>query len=171
MKNNELNSLNRTYAPSLVNYFSDGRGRDTYINYNNGGFLNKGARIYKGLNKFEKNGDVLPATTNFKSLNKNIAPFRYYSDGSGRDKYIIHESGGLEKEFKSLNQYHLKDFLRVYPCNSSKGKFFNQTKTRDKQNFYLSKAEFKVNELKSKLQKDIIKRLYTDEKHKFINLK
>ena len=171
MKNNERGSLNRTFAPSMVNYFSDGFGRDTYINYDNGGFLNKGTKIYKGLNRFDKSSEFLPPASNFKSMNLNTAPFRYYSDGSGRDKYILHESGGLEREFKSLSEYHLKDFLRLYNNNYSIGKFSKLANSKEKQKFYSSKAEQKNKQIKIKLEKDIIKRLYTDEKHKFINTK
>lgn len=43
---------------------------------------------------------------------KQAASLKYYSDGSGRDSYVLHESGGLEKNHKSLNEYQLKDFLR-----------------------------------------------------------
>ena len=45
-------------------------------------------------------------------LRKQSAPFKYYSDGSGRDGYVLHESGGLEKNHKSTNEFKFKDFLR-----------------------------------------------------------
>jgi hypothetical protein len=37
-------------APKYTVYSPDGLGRDMYINYNNGGFLKQGLRIY-GTNK------------------------------------------------------------------------------------------------------------------------
>jgi hypothetical protein len=94
-------------TPKYTTYTSDGAGRDAYINYNNGGFLKHGLKMY-GTNMTFKNQPR--STTNISA--RNCAPFTYYSDGTGRDSYILSHSGGLVRDYRSLKQFHLKDFLR-----------------------------------------------------------
>ena len=48
----------------------------------------------------------------FRSLNHRAAPFKYQTDGSGRDSYISFNDGGLRINTKPLTNYHLSDFLR-----------------------------------------------------------
>ena len=98
-------NLQRSYIPKYPTYYSDGSGRDRYINENNGGMLSKDIHQKKTL-------DLIPLHNNFKSLVRQTAPLKYYSDGTGRDGYILHESGGLERNHKSMNEYRLFDFLR-----------------------------------------------------------
>lgn len=44
---NEISSLYRSFNPKYTNYSSDGKGRDGYISYNNGGFLNSKPKLFK----------------------------------------------------------------------------------------------------------------------------
>ena len=55
-----------------------------------------------------------PAQSNyrFRSLHHRAAPFKYRTDGSGRDSYISCNDGGLRLNSKPLSNYHLSNFLR-----------------------------------------------------------
>jgi hypothetical protein len=167
MKANEISSLYRSYSPKMSQYFPDGAGRDTYINYNNGGFWTQGVRRYNVNNLNKDPGSKY----NFKSHRKHVAPFKYISDGSGRDGYVIFESGGLKRDHKALSQYHLKDFLRTpESCIFN----FKRNPSRDgisAKTHYVSKAEFECNQDIKNVEKGVIKRLYTNEKHKFLGAK
>jgi hypothetical protein len=159
-KLHEVSSLYRTFSPTFNAYTVDGAGRDTYIGYNNGGFWNN--RIPPGT-PYES---TTSASNRYRIRNvpKQVAPFKYYSDGSGRDSYILINSGGLKREAKPLTNYHLKDFLRTpdscileYKPSSSSGR-----------RHFVSKKEFEFNEQLRKNQRGIIERLYNRERHKFI---
>lgn len=69
-------------------YGVDGTGRDTYINFDNGGNY-RGYRL-EGLGKFEL------GTMREKSVNKRKSftgiegkPLHYIGDGTGRDVYVM----------------------------------------------------------------------------------
>lgn len=49
---NEISSLYRSFNPKYTNYGSDGKGRDGYISYNNGGFLNVGSKYSRTSENF-----------------------------------------------------------------------------------------------------------------------
>ena len=158
MKGNEISTLYRSYAPRMSQYTPDGKGRDIYINYNNGGFLTKGIKTYSGSQMTDPS-----AKYQVRVSGKNVAPFKYMSDGSGRDNYVLHESGGLTRNHKSLNEITLKDFLRNSKYDNPKSEGANP-KAR-----YISKAEIESNQLLKRLEKGLINRLYTSQKHKFKN--
>jgi hypothetical protein len=146
-------------------YNADGQGRDMYINYNNGGFWNKGSKFNRSSNDFN---NVHVGPYHYKFTSKNVAPFKYISDGSGRDGYVIHESGGLKRDNKSLSQFHLKDFLRT-PESCIFQFHSNRTSTGKSANtIYISKQEHLLNQSKKSLERDLINRLYSKEKHKFL---
>jgi hypothetical protein len=163
MKTKEISSLYRSFSPRMTLYNTDGNGRDTYINYNNGGFWVQGVKRPMGQKVKQ-----VSEKYKIKYGGKNVAPFKYYSDGSGRDSYVIWESGGLKHDFHSLNEFHLKDVLRSpKDCIFE----FNENKARDgsrKKIVYVSKQELEVNDYLKQNQRGIIKRLYNDEKHKFM---
>jgi hypothetical protein len=48
----EISSLYRSFNPKYTNYSSDGKGRDGYISYNNGGFLGVGPKFSKTSDNF-----------------------------------------------------------------------------------------------------------------------
>ena len=76
----------------------DGSGRDGYIILNNG-----------GLTKEPKMGIMWNIKANRSPRSKQVSlksskptpTFKYKSDGSGRDSYVIQNSGGLVKDFRS----------------------------------------------------------------------
>lgn len=84
----------RTFNPGYASYTGDGSGRDAYIILNNGGLtrLDKGHMMQ--TKKFGPGRDGSPKPF------KPTPPFKYISDGSGRDSYVIKNSGGLVNEFK-----------------------------------------------------------------------
>ncbi len=154
-----------SHPPRMVLYSPDGNGRDTYINYNNGGFWEKG-KLYNHKDQHIK---VTANRYHYKFIPKHIAPpFKYNSDGSGRDSYVIWESGGLKKDHKPLNQYHLKDFLRNAEISRGKPAKLLDSQGRVITTRYLSKFEMSQNYELKKLEKGLVDRLYIKEKHKFI---
>ena len=90
-------SLKRTFDPKYTHYSCDGGGRDTYINSNNGGLmkLRYKDQAFKETNK-GKLSFFAPAP---RSESWGLT---YHSDGSGRDFYITHNSGGLYSKFSPL---------------------------------------------------------------------
>ncbi len=158
-----MNGLYRTFKSNYVPYFEDGMGRDRYIAYNNAGFFHN-SRKYLGPANPEKTGTLFGT----KIIQHNKSPsikapnFHYHSDGSGRDKYILVNGGGLFYQSKPLLSYQLTDFLR-----KSDNRYYTPTNKR----IALSRDEIKYNKLLRSKEKDIIKRLYTNEKRKFIKRK
>jgi hypothetical protein len=159
--------LNKTKSssiiPKYVNYYNDGFGRDTYVKLDNGGFLNKIVKV-KSIEKFDVN--IINRYINTK---KNVAPFKYRSDGTGRDNYVLHEHGGLERDQKSLKNFQLKDFLRN--PESTKFNFFNDPLKEgvNEKTLYESKREFYASNKNRTLEKDLAYRLYYNEQEKFID--
>lgn len=159
-------SIYRTLKNKYVPYYSEGLGRDRYIIYNNGGFLNKD---YSTINASESLGTHTNLDTKIiiksKSLSNKAPNFHYQSDGKGRDRYIMINGGGLYYESKPLNSFKLSDFLRgdSIDNNNECRNSFSFLRGRN----FLSKSEYKYNQLLKSKEKDIINRLYEKEKKKF----
>ena len=153
--------LYRTMKLNYVPYFTDGTGRDRYIAFDNAGFF---------PNKESKKENVRRTGTSFdtKITYKYISPymkapnFHYHSDGNGRDSYIYSNGGGLFYDSKPLNSYKLTDFLRA----NDYGTTYNRNGK-----VWVSKTQDKYNKLIRAKEKDIINRLYENEKKKFIKKK
>lgn len=75
--------------PKVTHYAPDGRGRDSYINFNNGGIFRK--TTSPPLSK------RVPYTTRYfpPVATNGPKPFHYMPDGTGRDNYVAINSGGL----------------------------------------------------------------------------
>jgi len=146
-----MSSLYRTARPRFALYSSDGLGRDRYILYNNGGFWSTNEYKISPKPNYEH-----PKYNNFHTLFHMAAPFKYYSDGSGRDSYILRDTG-LRREQKPLNSYHLSDFLRNDSIDKHSGK-----------NVFLSKAEIRDNKLRKLHERRMIKRLYSKPLQKIL---
>lgn len=84
MKGREINELYRTFSPKYTHYAPDGCGRDNFIIFNNGGLLRGGVKSIKRPEDFG-----LTKRVEYHSLKRNVAPFKYRSDGSGRDSYVL----------------------------------------------------------------------------------
>lgn len=142
------------FIPKYTHYSSDGFGRDNYIDYNNGGFLDKLNKV-KGKDNYEAN-----SITRYFNQKRNVAPLKYRSDGSGRDNYVLHEHGGLEKDHKALRNYHLKDFLRNEGGNNVNFKASPMREGVRPKTLYISKKEYNVIKSVKSLEKNLEDRLY-----------
>ena len=153
--------LYRTFKSNYVPYFPDGNGRDRYIAYNNAGFFKNYPGSQKDSYLNNKNGCFFGTkiVTHLKSPSVKTPNFHYYADGNGRDKYILVNGGGLFTQSKPLISYKLTDFLRNDDDNLSPKK---------KIRAYLSRDEIKYNNLLKENERNVIKRLYLNERKKFM---
>ena len=151
--------LYRTMKLNYVPYFTDGNGRDRYIAFDNGGFF-----LNKEINKenTRRTGTSFDTKVSYKYVSPYMKTpnFHYHSDGNGRDSYIFTNGGGLFYDSKPLNSYKLTDFLRA-----------NETGVYRNGKVWVSKSQDKYNKLLRAKEKDIINRLYENEKRKFIKKK
>ena len=95
-----MSSLYRTFNPKYAHYTSDGQGRDTYIIKNNGGLCVEPERAKMTSTHYPRTNLYVPPHPQynqilFKGNRKEATAFKYLSDGSGRDSYILINSGGL----------------------------------------------------------------------------
>ena len=151
-------SLGRTVKTNIILYTTDNQGRDGYITYNNGGFWKdniKQIRIKSSFPRYINN--------TFHSLHRDVPSFNYYSDGRGRDTYVLKDNAGLTKEFHSLaNGQILSKYLR-----KNNGFSFNQKLNNHK--LFLTPSD-KENYLKNyQIQKNVVSRLYNQCLEKFKN--
>ena len=150
--------FNRTVKTNIVLYKSDGEGRDAYIIHNNGGFwkeetspINTREISYKKYNNI------------FRSLNRIPPICSYHNDGTGRDKYVSVNNGGLSKNYFNMSNY-FKNILRKN----------DEIKTEEKTclfKFKLTKGEKVYLKKINKIQKDLINRLYNNIKIHKINIR
>lgn len=140
-------SLWRTGRPRFPAYLSDGRGRDYYIKYTNGGYWENQFKVKKKPD-YER-----PRYSNFHTLFHQAAPFKYWGNGNGRETYVL-QKNGLFREEKPLCAYKLSDFLRNNQV--LKGKSLTQ-----KSRLFMSLSERKYNDELRAVEKKLIKRLYT----------
>lgn len=142
------------FIPKYTHYSSDGFGRDNYIEYNNGGFLDRLNKV-KGKDNYEAT-----SITRYFNTKRNVAPLKYRSDGSGRDNYVLHEHGGLEKDQKALKNYHLKDFLRNEGGNNVNFIASPMIEGVRPKTLYISRKEYGVIKSVKSLEKNLEERLY-----------
>ena len=141
--------INRTNHPFWTRYDPDGRGRDTYISQNNGGFWKDAEPPkYKPSYPYFKN-------YNYHSLSHMAAPFRYTPDGSGRDLYVIVDPG-LRHDFRPLGTYSLQGFLRGG----------QDSVNVNLKPHYMGVKEKMINNQIKKLEKKLATRLYEPGKEK-----
>ena len=139
-------SLYRTARPRFPQYASDGRGRDYYIKYDNGGYWADQFQLKK-VPDYER-----PRYSNFHTLFHQAAPFKYYGNGAGRENYILQKHGFYHDQ-KPLCSYKLTDFLR----DKSNERAYSQNMNRK---CYLSLSEKKYNQKLRNIEKRVVKRLY-----------
>ena len=149
-------SLGRTVKTNIVLYSTDNMGRDNYITYNNGGFWKDNIKQIKIKPDFPRH-----MYSNFHSLFHQAAPFNYFSDGTGRDTYVIKNNAGLVKEFNPLaNRQILSQYLREHaPISFKKNSKFQKVflTPSDKENF------LRIHNIQNR----VVKRLYNQSLEKF----
>lgn len=135
--------------PQFNLYESDGRGRDYYITYNNGGFWKDNLfKIQYTPNYTRK------YKPRFFSLTHPTPPFTYYSDGTGRDGYVLFDHG-LKKVFNPANKFVFDKELRE-PYREGRGISYKE----------MSKGEILRNRQLYKTQTEVTSRLYHPIKNK-----
>ena len=142
-----MSSLWRTERPRFPLYSPDGRGRDYYIKFDNGGYWAEQFQLKK-IPDYER-----PRYSNFHTLFHQAAPFKYWGNGHGRETYIL-QTNGLFHEQKPLCAYKLSDFLRDNKTNT----LYNNYKKK----IFMSVSEKKYNNELRRIEKKLIKRLYTE---------
>ena len=142
-----MSSLWRTQRPRFPMYSPDGRGRDYYIKFDNGGYWADQFQLKK-VPDYER-----PRYKNFHTLYHQAAPFKYWGNGHGRETYII-KGDGFFHEQKPLCSYKLIDFLRNDKQSSLYDKYNKKV--------FMSVSEKKYNNELRQLEKSLIKRLYTE---------
>jgi len=163
----EFNKKNVPMNPKWAKYSPDGQGKEEYIRFDNGGLSSK---IYK--NNSKDNNIQMFNNMKYYNLRKNLAPIKYHSDGSGRDFYVVHESGGLERNYKTLSSYNLVDILRKKDYKPLNTILIENRKKQGEniEKFFTTDKEKKHNNVLKNLNKDLIERLYNTESHKFLNI-
>ena len=88
----------RTLNPKYASYMGDGSGRDSYIILNNGGLTkqDKGHMMSRPFRRTFANFSPSPK--------KDAVSHVYQSDGSGRDSYVLQNSGGLVSDYKGSSR-------------------------------------------------------------------
>ena len=148
-------SLGRTLKSNISIYQIDGSGRDSYISYNNGGFWKD--NFISG--KMKQREAASRKKYSLISLTRNPPPFKYWSDGSGRDSYISYNEGGLVQKFTANNSIELSSYLR----ND------NSVNNRSKRSF-MGEAEKKEQKILKGIERNVTSRLYEKEKKKYLPL-
>ena len=151
-----INSIfNRTVKTNIIIYPTNGMGRDGYIAYNNAGFWKENIKPIVPKETFKRSPFAV-----FRSL-KNTPPiWTYYSDGSGRDSYVYYNNGGLKRKFSPLACENLQKYLREKNIEKKANPYIKINLSKDEK-IYLNKI--------SKIQKNLVNRLYNKYKYKFPN--
>ena len=156
-----------------ISYQPDGTGRDGYINLNSGGFSrfmpSKVITPHYVIIKPEKENKQ------FRDLRKTSWSFKYKSDGSGRDSYVLSGSGGLQNDWRPnlefgetlrggfvRNERPSTTFKILNPNKNNNEIQTNDVKSDDFLNVrYVSREELLMSNKLKKIQMDVTKRLYT----------
>ena len=149
--------LYRTSKVNYVPYYTDGNGRDRYIAVERGGLFPNNSVNPENI---RRTGTLLHTKVSYKSVSPypKSPNFHYHSDGNGRDSYIYSNGGGLIYDSKPLNSYKLTDFLRP--------KENDYITINKNEQIYSSKNKEKYQKILKEKEKDIINRLYENEKQK-----
>ncbi|CAG9326413.1 unnamed protein product [Blepharisma stoltei] len=101
-----MSTLYRTQPFRTSHYSPDGRGRDSYIQTNNGG-------VFKGWspNRLYEEQRTVKREFSPASPRLDAKPFKYRHDGTGRDTYVGCNHGGL---FSSYFKHSFYNSLRSY---------------------------------------------------------
>lgn len=142
------------FIQKYVQYFPNGSGRDSYINANSGGFSKFMPKqiIHPHYEIIKPNKD----SKVFRKINKTSWTFKYKSDGSGRDSYVLSGSGGLQAEYRPPTSF--KSTLRGGYVGYENTSYSSNSNVK-----YISKGEHEIIKKLSKIQNSVTKRLYTSQ--------
>ena len=118
-------ALQRTFDPKYTHYSCDGGGRDTYIISTNGGLM-----VAKQVMSPLKDSNLGKYKYCKPAPRSDSWGLTYHSDGSGRDHYITHNSGGLYSRFSPGGDIkYFKESLRQ-PIRRTSNDLFTKTTQR-----------------------------------------
>ena len=101
-------SLGRTEHPKYATYWGDGMGRDSYIITGNGGLVGDGNM--PKTSPWTGYQQTTPTTHMFINQahhakrpngHKEATAVKYFGDGSGRDSYVVADSGGMIPKYST----------------------------------------------------------------------
>ena len=142
----------RTVKTNIIIYPTDGTGRDGYITYNNGGFWKDNIKRFSLDEKYKRS-----SFARYRSIRKIPPIWNYHADGTGRDSYVFYDYGGLINNFYKVPNPNI-----FRTSNEEKLNDYNKTS-----NQFLTKDE-KIYQTKiTKIQKDVVNRLYYKPKNEF----
>ena len=144
--------FNRTVKTNIIIYPTNGSGRDGYITYNNAGFWKDNLKRISFDEKYKRSSFAC-----FHSIKKIPPIWNYHADGTGRDTYILYNYGGLINNYKSPG---LKSFRSNYEDDHYETTYTNKMNNP----LYMSKDEKLYQNKITKIQKDVINRLYYNSK-------
>lgn len=147
--------FNRTVKTNIIIYPTDGTGRDGYITFNNAGFWKDNIKRYSLQEKYKRS-----SFARYRSIRKIPPIWNYHSDGTGRDTYVLYDFGGLINNYKTPNL----NIFRSYDGNSNENLKNNKTAYN---NLFMSTDEKRYQKKISKIQKDVVNRLYYKPKNEF----
>jgi hypothetical protein len=145
--------FNRTVKTNIIIYPNDGTGRDCYIYFNNGGFWKDNIKRYSLQEKFKRS-----SFARFRSIRKTPPIWNYHADGSGRDSYILYDYGGLINNYKVPRMHNFRGYDENLNDN-----YLRKTYST----LYMSADEKKYQDKLSRIQKDVVNRLYYKPRNKF----
>lgn len=141
-------------VPKISNYRIDGSGRDSYINFNNGGNIkpsydniwNKYCNKRSKIDNYNKSYNVISKVSVYKS------------DGQGRDQYIVRDCGGFYRGGfnNDFNPGHLNCYAPY--LFSSTLRSYNTRPTKIPYNDFSQLSKNHVIEQNKKKQNEIAKR-------------
>lgn len=144
------------FIQKYVQYYPNGSGRDSYINANSGGFSK-----YVPKQVIHPHFEIIKPIKDpkvFRRINKTSWTFKYKSDGSGRDSYVLCGSGGLQTEYRPPTSF--KNTLRGGYVGAENTGYASGSDLNVK---YISKGEHEIIKRLSKIQNNVTKRLYTSQ--------
>lgn len=140
----------RTVKTNIIIYPTDGTGRDGYITYNNGGFWKDNIKRFSLSEKYKRS-----SFARFRSIRKTPPIWNYHADGTGRDSYVFYDYGGL-----------INNFYRVPNPNIFRSGNEGKTIDHNKTNYQFLTKDEKIYQSKlTKIQKDVVDRLYYKPKN------
>jgi len=110
------------YGKQSLYPYPDGTGRDTYINFNNGG----NTIMYQPNAKNITNGAMKKTASSYALMDAQSShspprTIHYDTDGTGRDTYILHCDGGFHNQYpyQAAGERHVNS-LRQYSSSVQK---------------------------------------------------
>lgn len=106
-------TINRTSHEKYTTYWGDGSGRDSYTIIGNAGLRKPDSYVYEAPRTGYQPKLAVPSTLfagevkAYRGAGKEPTAVRYFGDGTGRDSYVVKESGGMIPHYKNISPQRL----------------------------------------------------------------